>query len=103
MRGIFGESFVIIKKRRIKGNDMEMKYFWIMIISAAVLVGLGWIAYAIWEYRERKIEESQPKVRSEKLTQTQNQMAEYAKKLAEFKKPTYKKEDVNPERNENKQ
>ena len=76
---------------------MEMKLFWILIVGGAVLVGLGWIAYAIWEWHLNKMEKEQPKVmQSEKLTQTQNQMADYAKKLAEFKKPTYKREDTAP-------
>jgi hypothetical protein len=76
---------------------MEMKYFWILIIAGAVLVGLGWIGYAIWEWHLRKMEKEQPtEMKSEKLVQTQNQMSEYAKKLAEFKKPTYKREDIAP-------
>jgi Tfp pilus assembly protein PilO len=72
---------------------MSMTLFWILIIAGAVVVGLGWIGYAIWEWRERKLEKEQPKVRSERYEQATNSVAEYAKKLAEFKKPTYKRGD----------
>ena len=69
-----------------------MTLFWILIIAGAVVVGLGWIAYAIWEWREQKLEKERPKVRSERYEQATDSVADYAKKLAEFKKPTYKRE-----------
>lgn len=72
---------------------MSMALFWILIIAGAVVVGFGWLAYAIWEWRERKLEKEQPKVRSERYEQATDSVADYAKKLAEFKKPTYKRED----------
>ncbi len=70
-----------------------MTLFWILIIAGAVVVGLGWTAYAIWEWRERKLEKERPKVRSERYEQATSSVADYAKKLAEFKKPTYKRDD----------
>ena len=45
---------------------------------------------------ERKLEKEQPKVRSERYQQVSSSVADYAKKLAEFKKPTYKREDAPP-------
>ena len=73
-----------------------MTLFWMLIIIAAVLVALGWIAYGIWNWRQNKLEEQMPKPRSERYKQAKNSMAEYAKKLAEFKKPTYKRDDSQP-------
>jgi hypothetical protein len=70
-----------------------MTLFWTLIIAAAVVVGLGWIAYGIWQWRENKLEKERPKVRSERYQQATNSVADYAKKLAEFKKPTYKRDD----------
>lgn len=73
-----------------------MKLFWIIIIASAALVGLGWIVYGIWNWRMNKLEEQRPKQRSERYRQATNSVADYAKKLAEFKKPTYKKDDSAP-------
>ena len=73
-----------------------MTLFWIIIIISACVVGLGWIAYLIWDWRMNKLEKQMPKQRSERYTQATNSVADYAKKLAEFKKPTYKREDWPP-------
>ena len=70
-----------------------MKLFWILLISAAAVVAVGWIAYGIWEWRMRKLEKEQPKQRSERYEKAQDSVSDYAKKLAEFKKPTYKRDD----------
>jgi flagellar basal body-associated protein FliL len=70
-----------------------MDLFWILIIAGAVIVALGWIGYGIWEWRERKLEKEQPPVRSERFQQATNSVSDYAKKLAEFKKPTFKRDD----------
>ena len=43
-----------------------MDLFWKIMIAGAALVAIGWIAYGIWDWRERKLEKEQPKVRSEK-------------------------------------
>jgi len=61
--------------------------FWKLIILAVVILALCWVAYGIWAYRERKLEKQRPKVRSKQYLQTKNSMADYAKKLAEFKSP----------------
>ena len=73
-----------------------MDLFWKIIIAAAVVCAIGWIAYGIWEWRERKREKEEPKVRSERFQQASSSVADYAKKLAEFKKPVYKREDQPP-------
>jgi predicted negative regulator of RcsB-dependent stress response len=73
-----------------------MNLFWIIIIISACLVVLGWIAYLIWDWRQNKLEKQMPRQRSERYTQATNSVADYAKKLAEFKKPTYKRDDSPP-------
>jgi hypothetical protein len=70
-----------------------MTLFWVLIIAGAAVVVLGWIGYGIWEWHLRKLEKEQPPVRSERYEQATNSVSDYAKKLAEFKKPTYKRGD----------
>jgi hypothetical protein len=65
-------------------------YKWFMIIGVAV-VGLGWLAYGIYNYIEDQREKKLPKTRSKKYEQAQQSMAEYAKKMADFKKKRYDK------------
>lgn len=61
--------------------------FWPIMITATVLVALGWIIYGIFEYKARQEEKKRPKVRSERLQKTQSELSDWAKKMAEFKKP----------------
>jgi hypothetical protein len=70
-----------------------MTLFWVLLIAAAAVVAVGWIGYVIWEWRMRKLEKEQPKERSERYQQATDSVSDYAKKLAEFKKPTYKRDD----------
>lgn len=70
-----------------------MTLFWWLMIAGAAAVALGWIGYGIWEWRMRKLEREQPPVRSERYEQATDSVSDYAKKLAEFKKPTYKRDD----------
>ncbi len=68
--------------------------FWKIMGAAALLTAMGWIAYAFWEWRQDKLEKQRPRQRSERYQQATSSVADYAKKLAEFKKPTYKREDL---------
>lgn len=61
--------------------------FWSLMIVASILVAVGWIVYAIYEHKARQEEKKRPKVRSERLRKTQSEMADWAKKMAEYKKP----------------
>jgi len=70
-----------------------MTLFWALLIAAAAVVAVGWVAYVIWEWRMRKLEKEQPKERSERYRQATDSVSDYAKKLAEFKKTTYKRDD----------
>jgi len=62
--------------------------FKIIMIVAVAILAIGWIAYAIYEMKMRREEKSKPREASKHLQQTRNDVADYAKKLANFKKPT---------------
>ncbi len=74
-----------------------MLYKVIMIVGVILVAG-GWIAYAIWDYRLRQEEKKQPPKRSERLQKTQSEVADWAKKMAEFKKPVRKPQAGQDER-----
>ena len=73
-----------------------MTLFWTLIIISAVAVGIGWIAYGIWERRERKLEKERPRERSQRYQQATSSVVDWAKKMAEYKPPIPPKKDQNP-------
>jgi len=64
--------------------------FTIVMISAVVILAIAWIAYGIYEMKMRAEEKKQPKQVSERLQQARNETADWARKMANFKKPPYK-------------
>jgi len=69
-----------------------MSLYKILMIVGVIVVAGGWIAYAIWDYRLRQEEKKQPKKRSVRLRKTQSEVSDWAKKMAEFKKPVAKRQ-----------
>jgi heme/copper-type cytochrome/quinol oxidase subunit 2 len=65
-------------------------YAILMAIGIPLVVG-GWIAYFLWDYKQRKEEEQRPKPQSAHLQKTKSEMADWAKKMAEFKSPAPKR------------
>ncbi len=63
-----------------------------MLIAVPALI-IAWVAYALWERKMRAEEAKQPKRISQRLKQTKNEVADYAQKLKDFKKPTRKPPD----------
>ncbi len=63
-----------------------------MLIAVPALI-IAWVAYALWERKMRAEEEKQPKQVSQRLKQTRSEVADYAQKLKNFKKPTRKQPD----------
>jgi heme/copper-type cytochrome/quinol oxidase subunit 2 len=63
-----------------------------MIVGLAVVV-VGWAIYFVWDHKMRQQEKNQPKPRSERLQKTQSEISDWAKQMAAFKKPVYKKPD----------
>jgi len=66
------------------------KIFMLIAVSALTI---GWIAYALWERKMRAEEAKQPKQESQRLKRTKSEVADYAQKLKNFKKPTRKQPD----------
>ncbi len=63
-----------------------------MLIAVPALI-IGWVAYAYWMRKVCEEEKQQPKQESQRLKQTKNEVADYAQKLKDFKKPTRKPPD----------
>ena len=59
----------------------------IFMIVGVAAVAIGWIAYAIWDYKMRQEEKKNPPKRSERLEKTQGEISDWAKKMATFKSP----------------
>lgn len=67
-----------------------LTYKTFMIVGLVVLA-IGWAIYFIWDQKMKKIEASRPKPRSDRFKKTQSEVSDWAKQMAAFKKPTYKK------------
>ena len=67
--------------------------FKFVIIPLAIIVALGWAAYGIYTLIIRRQEKTQPRQKSERLEKAQDSLAEYARKMAEYKKKPYQRED----------
>ena len=63
----------------------------LFMIVGLIVVGLGWAAYFLWDYKMRKEEAKQPKKRSERLLKTHGEVSDWAKKMAEFQSPAPKR------------
>jgi len=63
-----------------------------MLIAIPALI-IGWVAYAYWMRKVREEEKKQPKQISQRLQQTKSEVADYAQKLKDFKKPIRKQPD----------
>ena len=65
----------------------------IFMLIALPLLAIGWIAYAIWMRKISEEEKKQPRQVSKRLQQTRSEVADWAQKLKDFKKPTRKPPD----------
>lgn len=63
----------------------------IFMLIAVPILAIAWIAYALWERKLREEERSRPKPQSQRLVQTKTEVADWAKKMAEFQAPKPKK------------
>ncbi len=67
----------------------------IFMIIGVIVVVVGWAAYFLWDYKMRKEEAQQPKQHGERLVKTHSEVADWAKKMAEFKSPAPKRPSDN--------
>lgn len=68
--------------------------FKVLTITLAIIIAVGWIAYGVWTIRARSKEKNKPaesteaREASKRLQEARSQVEDYARKLADFKKPT---------------
>lgn len=72
----------------------------IFMLIALPLLAIAWIAYMIWEHKVREEEKKQPKPVSQRLQKTRSEVADWAKKMAQFEPPTRKKQDEQTKQDE---
>ena len=65
--------------------------FKIIMITAVIILAMGWIAYGIWRYKTYVDEKNNPEETTEHLKKVKSGFAEYTKKLANFKKKPYER------------
>ena len=63
----------------------------IVMIVAVAVVAVGWVGYGIYNYIENRREAKQPR-RSHHLQQAHESMNDYAKRMEEFEKKRYKRQ-----------
>ena len=68
--------------------------YWVVLIGGVVIVGAGWAAYAIYEWKMQQEEKNRPREKSERLQNVKKSLDDYAQKMAEFsKKKPYERKD----------
>jgi len=77
----------LLKQTLLEGMPM----FTIIMIIAVVGLAVGWAVYGYYEYKARQEEKTQPKQVSKRLQKTRSEVADWAKKLAQFQPPIPKK------------
>lgn len=63
----------------------------IFMFIAVPVLAIAWIAYALWLRKVRQEEKNRPKPQSQRLVKTKTEVADWAKKMAEFQPPKPKK------------
>lgn len=74
-------------------------YYKIFMLITIPAIAIGWIVYAIWMKKVIEEEKKQPKPQSERLKKTKSEISDWAKQMAEFKKPVIKKPDEDDQEN----
>ena len=64
-----------------------MSWYTIFMLIALPILGIGWIAYAIWLHKIRKEEKTQPKQVSQRLSKTRSEISDWAEKMKDHKSP----------------
>ncbi len=77
-------------------QEKDAMYKIIMIVGTLMVVG-GWIAYGVWRYKTNLEEKKNPtpKPRSEHLEKVQKSFDDYAKKMGEYKRKPYERDEKN--------
>ena len=64
-----------------------MGWYTVFMLIALPILGIGWIAYAIWIHKIRKEEESRPKQVSKRLSKTRSEVSDWAQKMKNHTSP----------------
>jgi len=68
-----------------------------ILLIGAILVGIGWIAYGIWCYKERQREKEEPEQSTEHLQKVKKSFEEYTKKMEDYELKPYERKDKTEE------
>ncbi|MHC4573300.1 MAG: hypothetical protein ACYS76_04090 [Planctomycetota bacterium] len=71
-------------------KDEMFKIIW---LTTAGILAVAWIVYGIWRLKEHIEEKKRPKPSTKHLQQVKKSFDDYIKKMENFKKPTYKREE----------
>ena len=66
--------------------------FKIIIISAIVILAIGWIAYGAWRIKTYFDEKGKPEPTTKHLQTKRKSFEEYTKKLADYKRKPYERQ-----------
>ena len=77
-----------------------MSTYKIFMLVAIPVLAIGWIVYGIWMRKVIEEEKKQPKQESTRLKKTKSEIADWAQKMANFKKPELKKPPGQDNQNE---
>jgi hypothetical protein len=67
--------------------------FKIIWVGAAAVVAIGWIAYGVWRIIDHLQEKRRPRPKTKHLQEVRKSFDDYLKKMEDYKKPTYKREN----------
>jgi hypothetical protein len=86
----------VVEQFALKYYREKNGMFKILWLSAAGILAVGWIAYGIWRIIDNIQEKKRPKPTTKHLTDVKKSFEDYTRKLGEFEKPTYEREDKKP-------
>lgn len=66
-----------------------------VMITTAVIVALGWIAYGLWEIIIRHMEKNKPKQTTEHLQKVKKSFDDYTKKMENYELKPYEHKQKN--------
>lgn len=66
-----------------------------VMITTAVIVALGWIAYGLWEIIIRHTEKNKPKQTTEHLQKVKKSFEDYTKKMENYELKPYEHKQKN--------
>lgn len=65
----------------------------IVWIAAAIILATGWIIYGVWRIIDYFQEKKRPKPTTKHLQKVKKSFEEYAKKMQNYERPTYKRDE----------